>query len=250
MSKRRAQAETLAAVIYLRVSTQGQADSGLGSEAQEAACRALAARQGWPVVSVHLDDGVSGTLPVERRPGLLAAVQACRAQEGRAFVVYSVSRAARSVPELYRLVDPTGPYGVPLVSVSEPIDMSTAAGRMMLGVLAAFAAFESDLASERTTAALGAAKARGVKLGNPSIIERRGEDGGVEIDPAKVALVRQVHALRAAGVSIRGIADRLNAAGIASALGARWHGRTVVVALGVDLATLPPETTDGALTVG
>src|SRR5579859_5028780 len=112
---------TSAAVIYLRVSTDGQRVSGLGREAQEAACREHCARQGWTVQAVHCDDGLSGTLPVESRPGLSAAVAECRSS-GAAFVVYSLSRAARSVPELYRMVAPDGEFAVPLVSVTESVD--------------------------------------------------------------------------------------------------------------------------------
>lgn len=224
MAKQRAKQAHTAAVIYLRVSSDGQAASGLGREAQEAACRALAARQGWEVASVHVDDGISGTLAVERRPGLLAAVQACRVHGGAAFVVYSVSRAARSVPELYRLVDPKGPFGVPLVSVSEPIDMATAAGRMLLGVLAAFAAFESDLASERTTAALSAARARGTRLGAPKLLAA----------PAMEPALARARELRASGLSLRDVVAQLNAEGVAAAKGGRWHEKTLRAALAIE----------------
>lgn len=229
MAKQSVKQAHTAAVIYLRVSSDGQAASGLGREAQEAACRALAARQGWPVASVHVDDGLSGALPIERRPGLLAAVQACREHGASAFVVYSVSRAARSVPELYRLVDPHGPHGVPLVSVSEPIDMSTAAGRMMLGVLAAFAAFESDLASERTVAALSAARARGTKLGAPKLLAT----------PAMASALARAHELRASGLSLRDVVARLNEEGVRAAKGGVWHEKTLRAALAVEPAPRP-----------
>jgi DNA invertase Pin-like site-specific DNA recombinase len=219
---RRKLATYTAAVIYLRVSTDGQRVSGLGREAQEAACREHCARHGWAVQAVHCDDGLSGTLPVEERPGLAAAVEAARAA-GVVLLVYSVSRAARSVGELYRLVDPRdGSDPIPLVSVSEPFDLTTAMGKAFLGMLAVLAALESDLASERTIAALAAAKARGVKLGAPRVY-----------DGAHPGVIR-AQALRAEGMSERDIADQLNHEGVPTARpGGRWHQKTVRAALAV-----------------
>lgn len=216
---RRKLASFSAAVIYLRVSTDGQRVSGLGREAQEAACREHCARHGWTVQAVHCDDGLSGTLPVEERPGLAAAVEAARAS-GVVLLVYSVSRAARSVGELYRLVEPRdGSDPIPLVSVSEPFDLTTAMGKAFLGMLAVLAALESDLASERTIAALAAAKARGVKLGAPKVL-----------DAAHPGVVR-ARELRAGGMSERDIVDTLNHERVPAARGGKWYQKTVRAAL-------------------
>lgn len=236
-----------AAIIYLRVSTAGQAESGLGREAQEAACRELCARHGWPVLGVHVDDGISGTVGLAGRPGLAAAVGAVHARPGTACVVYSISRLARSQRALWDLVDDRGEYALPLVSASEPFDVSTPAGRAMLGMLATFAALEADLASERTSAALGAARARGTKLGAPGMIERV-VDGVRVVDEVKAAHVRRAQGLRAEGLSLREVAERLNAEGVPAAKGGRWHVRTVRVALGLDVGTVggSPEAAAGA----
>lgn len=217
MTRRRTPSPSItSAVLYLRVSTDGQRVSGLGREAQEAACRAHCERQGWPVAAVYVDDGMSGTLPVERRPGCLAAVEHAR-RDGAAFVVYSLSRAARSVPELYRLAG--GDLSVALVSVTESIDMSTAAGKLLVAVLAAVAEFEADVASERTMAALAAARARGVALGRPAVVAA---SSGAE----------RARQLRGDGLSCREVARRLNEEHVPTATGAgRWHERTVRVAV-------------------
>lgn len=224
MIRRRKPAALASAVIYLRVSTERQAVSGLGREAQEQACREYARAKGWTVASVHCDDGLSGTLPVEQRPGLAAAVAEVRAS-GAALLVYSVSRAARSVGELYRLVEPRdGAPEVALVSASEPFDLTTAMGKAFLGMLAVLAALESDLASERTIAALAAAKARGVRLGAPPVLH------------AGHSAVLRARALADAGGSGRSIAATLNAEGVSTPRGKRWHERTVRAALAVSLA--------------
>lgn len=221
--KRRTAPATLAAVVYLRVSTAEQAASGLGREAQEAACRAHCSRLGWPVLSVHVDDGLSGTLPVARRPGLVAAVAAVKAAPGAALVVASVSRLARTQLELWQLVDDRGEWALPLVSASEPFDVSTAAGRAFLGMLATFATLEADMCSDRTSAALAAAKARGVTLGAPKLLSR----------PAMAPAIERAHALRAEGLSLRAVVDKLNAEGIAAAKGGPWHLKTLRAALAV-----------------
>ncbi len=129
------------AVIYLRVSTDHQRMSGLGREAQEAACRAYASRQGWTAASVHVDDGLGGKLPIGERPGLAAAVAASQGP-GVAFVVYSLSRAFRTQREAWATVE--GDYGepaLPLVSATEPFDLTTAFGRAAFGMLTVISTF-------------------------------------------------------------------------------------------------------------
>src|SRR5580700_2761934 len=100
-----------AAVIYLRVSTARQAAEGIGLDAQEAKCRAHAERMGWPVVAVLRDEGVSGRDGVDDRPGLLATIDAVKANPGAVVVVYSVSRLARRQRLLWNLLDDREGYG-------------------------------------------------------------------------------------------------------------------------------------------
>lgn len=197
-------------VIYLRVSTARQAESGLGHEAQEATCRAYAARSGLSVAAVYADDGKSGTLDAARRPGF-AAAQKHAAEAGAVLLAYSLSRLGRSVKILADLAE-----RLPIASATESFDTSTPAGRLMVGMLSVFAAFERDLAAERTTDALAAAKARGTRLGRP---------------PMPSELVQRVHVLRASGLTIQGVADRLNGSGVPSPYGKRWHAPTVRAAL-------------------
>ncbi len=206
------------AVIYLRVSTEKQARSGLGREAQEATCRAYAERQGWTVAGVFVDDGVTGKL--EERPAFLAALAAQRANDA-AFLVYAVSRFARTQRQTWNLVDDRGEYRIPLVSATEPFDTSTPMGRAFLGMLATFAALESDLASERTRDALAAARKRGVRLGAPGMVTTVPVDvlRRIQSDPR----------------SLRAVAESLNNDGIPAAKGGRWYAHTVKAAKAVSL---------------
>ncbi|MGL4808375.1 MAG: recombinase family protein [Giesbergeria sp.] len=151
-------------IVYARVSTAEQAASGLGIAAQQAACHRLAASRDWHVLCSYIDDGVSGAVSPTERPGCRDALAHASAS-GVPLVVYSVSRIARTQRGLLDAL-----ARVCVVSVTEPFDATTSMGRAMLGILSVFAELERDLARERTTAALDAARARGARLGRPPVL--------------------------------------------------------------------------------
>jgi site-specific DNA recombinase len=241
----------LSAILYTRVSTPQQGRVGISLDAQLAACRAFAESRGWSVLSSHSDDGLSGKLPPERRPGLGGVIADSRRHPGAAIVVYSLSRLGRSQRLIWELLDERGPYRLLVSSVTEPFDTTTPMGRAFLGMLATFAQLESDLASERTVAALAHAKAQGRKLGGPTMLESCVPDPGrrpaypghvpqvLAPDPAKVAIAEMAFELRASGLSIRNVAARLNAAGAPSATGRKWHPTSVARLLRCELPSAP-----------
>jgi DNA invertase Pin-like site-specific DNA recombinase len=148
-------------VGYVRVSTQEQAESRLGLEAQRAAITAWAASRGLEV-TIYEDAGITGT-SMEKRPALEAALRA--AADGAVLVAYSLSRFARSTRDMLIIAERLKRQGADLVSLTESIDTTTATGRLVFTLLSALSQFERDLTAERTKAALAALKARGVKLG-------------------------------------------------------------------------------------
>jgi site-specific DNA recombinase len=238
----RATAKHTGAVIYLRVSTAKQAKSGVGIEAQLAKCTEHAQRLGLPVLAVHRDEAISGKDGIEKRPGLRAVLADVKANPGSVCIVYSLSRLGRSQRLIWTLLDDRGEYALPLASASEPFETATPMGRAMLGMLGVWAQLESDLASERTIDALAAVAERGdTKLGAPSMVESTREVEGQTrkerfVDAAKVAVVADVQRLYASGEhSHRSLADHLNATGVPTASGKRWHAKTVRTALGVEL---------------
>ncbi len=211
------------AVIYLRVSTAEQAESGVGLEAQEARCRALCAARGFDVTSVYRDEGVSGKTEVTSRPGLGKAIAEVRAHLARGnaavLVAYSVSRVARSQRVLWNLVDPGKAAALPLVSATEPFDTSTPMGRAMLGMIGVWSQLEADIAGERTRDALAALKANGKRLGAPPMRERVPE------------VVARIASMRAGGMTLHQIANALNAEGVQGARGGRWWPKNVRAAI-------------------
>ena len=112
------------------------------------------------------DKGVSGKMT--ERPGLGKAIDALAA--GDTLVVWRLDRVGRSLSHLVKMVAGLGERGVGFRSLSDPIDTTSAGGRLMLHMMGALAEFERSLIVERTQAGLQAAKWRGQKLGRkPSI---------------------------------------------------------------------------------
>lgn len=208
-----------AAVGYLRVSTEEQSVSGLGLEAQRAAIEARAKAEGWEIVEWYVDEGVSGTVAPVDRPGLSAALDALSTGAASRLVVGKLDRLARSTLDVLNLDVLARAEGWGLVLCDMPgIDTATPEGRMMLTQLAAVAQFERDRIAQRTREALAVRKAQGVRLGRPSVLNRD--------------VVVRVLDERAAGRTLREIAEGLTADGIKTARGrATWSTSSVQAVL-------------------
>lgn len=150
------------AVSYLRVSTSR--DQSVESQ------RHAIERAGWTPAKEFMDEGITGRR--FDRPGLTSMLEWVR--EGDCVVVYSLSRLGRSTVDLLQLLDRLDRQGVALVSLSESVDTSTPAGRLLVTVLSALAAFEVDTLRERTMAGLDAARAQGRVGGRPKVLDDEG----------------------------------------------------------------------------
>jgi len=151
------------AIAYVRVSTSGQAEDGVSLDAQRSKIAAWCDVMGYELVRTCADEGLSGH-SIEKRLGLQQAVEAVCASGG-VLVVYSLSRLARNTRETLELGERLSQAGADLVSLSEKIDTTSAAGKMVFRMLAVLAEFERDQVSERTAMALQYKKAHGERLG-------------------------------------------------------------------------------------
>ena len=201
------------AISYARVSTEDQAESGLGLDAQLSSVHAAITERGWTLAGDLVDAGVSGAVPPERREALGPALEALDAGEASALVVARLDRITRSLLAWAELVERSRRRRWAIVAVAEGFDLSTDAGEMTAAVLAAVAQYERRLIGSRTREAMAAAKARGVRFGRP-----------VEHSAAARHLVV---AMRSSGATLQQIADRLSAEGVATPRGGRWHLSTV-----------------------
>lgn len=150
-------------IAYYRVSTDRQGRSGLGLEAQQERVAQLAAERGAQVVAefVEVESGRKSD-----RPQLAAALAEARKRKA-VVAVAKLDRLARDAELILRLsreAQVNGMGGFLFCDLPD-IDATTAAGRLILGVMGSVAEFESRRISERTKGALAAAKARGMKLG-------------------------------------------------------------------------------------
>ena len=216
------------AVAFLRVSTDEQARSGLGLEAQEAACRAWAAGAGYEIVGTFTDAGVSGAAEIEDSPQLVAALAALPA--GGVLLVAKRDRLQRG-DDFYRLAiieRAVKDRGCRIVSAAgEGTEDTTLAGLVQRTVSDLFSAIERERIRERTRAALAAKKARRERLGGDPLGYRTLSDRSVIVDPAGMAAVERARQLRAQGMTLRAVAAVLAAEGHRTQQGASWHANTV-----------------------
>jgi DNA invertase Pin-like site-specific DNA recombinase len=199
-------------IAYYRVSTARQGESGLGLEAQRSKVEAMAAERRAVVVAEFVE--IESGRKVDR-PQLAAALAEAR-KRGAAVAVAKLDRIARDAELVLRLsreAEANGMAGFLFCDLPD-VDATTAAGRMVLSVMASVAEFESRRISERTRDALAAAKERGVKLGGlrPGTITRN--DAAKDRATAEAETLRPLLApMVAAGYSLRRISEALAAAG-------------------------------------
>lgn len=211
------------AIGYLRVSTDDQA---LGPEAQRAAIERWAAGAGVTVVAWTEDLGVSGGASLDRRPGLLAAIDAAKVHRAGLLVVAKRDRLARDPIVAAMTEAAAARVGARVVSAAGEGEGDDPAAILMRRMVDAFAEYERHLIKARTKAALGVKRARGERVGSVPIGFRAAEGKHLEADPTEAAAVARVRELRASGASVRAIAATLNAEGL-RARGACWHPTTV-----------------------
>lgn len=170
--KRRRTAPRGSVVAYVRVSTDEQATSGAGLDAQRAAITAEVERRRWTVVAWHSDEGISGGKGVEHRPGLAAAIEAVESGQVAGLIAAKLDRISRSVLDTASLKEQARRAGWELVTCDLAIDTSTPAGEATASMMAVFSQLERRLISQRTREALAVKRTQGVRLGRPPVLTR------------------------------------------------------------------------------
>lgn len=204
--------EGMRAITYRRVSTDQQAESGAGLDAQAATvAKALEAR-GWEHVGDFCDEGASAKNL--NRPALAEALAALDAGEADALVVAKLDRLSRSVSDFASVAEQARRKGWALVLLDVDVDTSTPTGELVTNISASVSQWERRIIGARTAEALAARKAKGVRLGRPAQLE-----GWVR---------ERIVAERADGRTLAAIADALTEDGAPTAQGgARWYPSTV-----------------------
>jgi len=223
-------------IAYLRVSTEKQADKGVSLDAQRAKVAAYAELYDLELAEVIVDAGESAKSL--DRPGLQRALAMLKAGDAEALLVVKLDRLTRSVVDLGMLVDRYfAPGKAALLSVGEQIDTRSAAGRLVLNVLASVSQWEREAIGERTATAMQHKASQGEYTGGQAPYGRRvGADGARLEDDADESQARALaRQLRSQGLSLRGVAAELDRR---CATRLRWRPRR-----GVELAGNLPSAT-------
>jgi DNA invertase Pin-like site-specific DNA recombinase len=176
------------AAVYARVSSSNH---GQDPKLQLREVAEYCDRRGWTIEAEYVDVGISGAK--EKRPELDRLLADAHRRRFDALVVWKFDRFARSVSHLLRALETFQALGIEFVSLTEGVDTSTPAGKIVFTVLGAVAELERSLICERVRAGLRNARAKGKKLGRPR----------KDLDPKRVV------ALRSQGLGWRAISKLL-----------------------------------------
>ena len=215
-------------VAYLRVSTEKQVDHGVSLDAQRAKIEAYSQVYDLELVGIEVDAGVSAK--TMDRPALRRALEALESGEAQALLVVKLDRLTRSVRDLGTLVERYFESGkCSLMSVSENIDTRTAAGRLVLNVLASVSQWEREAIGERTSVAMQHKAARLEYTGGRVPYGYTLDSDGVHLveDRIEQAVINEAIRLRKSGLSLRAVGKELVRKGYRTRKGSKFAPQQV-----------------------
>ncbi|MBD3393361.1 MAG: recombinase family protein [Chitinivibrionales bacterium] len=213
------------AIAYVRVSTEDQAAHGVSLEAQKDKIRAYAELYSIEIAEIIEDGGYSAKNML--RPGMQRVLEMMRRREVEGVIVAKLDRLTRSVRDLSDIIELANKKTVSLVSVNEHIDTGTAAGRMIVNMLAVISQWERETIGERTATAIHHKRANGQSYSSRFALYGYRKRGGylvpVDLEQATIGLVM----LLSKEYSYAEIARRLEKAGHRPRGGGKWHRKTI-----------------------
>jgi site-specific DNA recombinase len=226
-------ADTQSAVLYLRVSTQEQANEGISLQAQEAKLRAYCAMRGLAIIGVIRDPGVSGAKPLHTRPGGQQIPAMIKRGTVAHVVAYKLDRLFRDCADCLTVTKEWDKRNVALHLVDlggQTLDTSSAMGRFFLTVMAGAAELEKNLIGERTVEAMDYKKSQSERISRYIPYGKQLSADGVHLEDnaeeqAIIAIARDLHK---AGLSSRKIAARLAEQGLLSRAGTAFTSTAIL----------------------
>ncbi|MBR3505174.1 MAG: recombinase family protein [Clostridia bacterium] len=229
------------AALYIRVSTDSQADEGYSIEAQKDMLEGYCRSRGWKDYEFYIDGGFTGS-NIDR-PEMKRLIGEARAGRISQVVVYKLDRLSRSQKDtLFLIEDVFNPAGIGFTSLNENMDTSTPMGRAMLGIMSAFAQLERETIRERTRMGMKERVRTGLWMGggHPPFGYDYDSDRGVLVPNADAETVRLIYRLYLEGLStariaaitgmkhdkqVRDILSRKSNIGLIEYNGAEYRGR-------------------------
>lgn len=215
-------------VAYLRVSTDEQASSGLGLESQRESILRTSERLNVPILDYFTDEGISGSAGVEKRLGLMSAIETLN--KGDFLVVAKRDRIARDTMLSCWIEKEVQKRGARIISASgEGTESDSPTDILMRRIIDAFSEYERQVIRARTKAALKAKRSRGEKTGG--IVEygfKLDSDGKTLIkDEFEQNVISEIVSMRKQGFKLQQIANHLDSQGIKSKTGKKWNCMSV-----------------------
>lgn len=216
--------------IYVRVSTEEQAQEGYSIRAQEQKLKDYARIKDWGVYNIYADEGISGKNIVDR-PAINSLIEDIKSGKVNNVLVFKIDRLTRNTADLITLINLFNEYDCAFNSLSESIDTKTASGRMFVKIIGIFAEFERENIIERTKIGFERKVREGYTLATrvPSYgYDRKIGEKVQTINEAEATIVREVFDMFTnQHLSFLEISDILNERKIPTKENAVWHSRTI-----------------------
>lgn len=214
------------AIGYIRVSTDKQADEGVSLDAQRAKIESWCKANDCELVAVVPDAGISGGAELDKRPGLLLALESVKLHKAAVLVVTKRDRLARDYMIAGMAERLFSKAGAKVVVTDGGGNGDAPEDMLMRGIQDVFAQYERLLIKFRTKVALAHKKARGEKYAPVPFGFREVEKRLVAVE-SEALVVARILRERKAGATLQSIADGLNNQGIKGKRGGKWHPYTI-----------------------
>ena len=214
--------------LYIRVSTDRQADEGFSLDSQKNRLAAYCEAQEWNVCTEHVyvDAGISGTSTVGR-DSFNAMMNAAKLGEIKRIVAIKLDRIARNTKDFLSIAEQLQAYGCDLVLIKESFDTSTPQGKFFITMTAAMAELEAATITERVMTGKAQKATEGGYNGSACPLGYTYENGQFAIDTKQAVTVRDIFASFINGQSMASIAAGLNAGNVKTAKSGTWYTSTV-----------------------
>ena len=213
--------------LYIRVSTDKQAEEGYSLDAQASRLQSYCDAQGWTVSPAHvyIDAGISGKSTA--RPAFQAMLKAAQDGQIARIVVTKMDRLARNTQDLLETVNRLQSFGCALVLLDLNIDTGTPTGMLVATVLGGIAQWEREQIAERVKSGKVQKAAQGGDNGRYCPLGYSFDNGRYSVEESAAQTVRSIFTDYTTGQSLTDIARRLTAQGVPTARGGQWHPATV-----------------------
>ena len=212
--------------IYIRVSTEEQANEGYSISAQRERLKAFCLAQNWHEYKFYVDEGISGR--DTKRPQLKKMMEDIRVGHIKVLLVYRLDRLTRSVRDLHRILDELEKYSCTFRSATEFYDTSTAMGKMFITIIAAIAEWESANLGERVTMGQVEKARQGEWAAQPPYGFFKDDKHKLQIHKEEINAVKLMVKKIREGMSFRQLAFYMDSTQYKPKRGYKWHVRTLL----------------------